>query len=491
MLIPERYLKVVPRSRLPQVDAVASDNARSFLINVSCQILDFLTARTLCFLTTNLRRSLHPPHRQTSQFHFTMAANEVNDIVIRLMAVADRIGGRERDDLMHYAGRLSRAATRERNAAVDEIQRLRKKIVQQGAELRRLDNLVKSAQEPFAPQPPLVGSHYGAPITVDCLLTRPHRPEDMDASMRAVFGPSTVVLRLTSTTALATVVCRALRACRSRCGGPRRQPLLLRLTASSGLHLPMSRSLSVRATLSRTSLGTVSSTQHASSHFSLTLRPRRCRSQVQATSAPRCQMGRHLRDTQSQLRMRSPWRLVVRSVVLSQPKGTFLRSRPQISCSMRLESHRTKPLARSVGHLMMIPSLRQSRGKLQLLQCLPQVLTRTRLLSMATQRCPQAMTYRQYRSYNAFSKVAQLAARCVSFRTMVPTLLSCQIPHMRPSTTFLNLLKSHRSELDHRLVPTASRSPGNATGELIAVNAIATNVSTFFAIRRHAWAPRA
>ena len=91
-----------------------------------------------------------------------MAANEVNDIVIQLLAAADNIGGRAGDDIMYYVGRLSRAATRERNAAVDEIQRLRKKVVQQSAELRRLGNLVKTdpaltvTQRPFASQPPLV-----------------------------------------------------------------------------------------------------------------------------------------------------------------------------------------------------------------------------------------------------------------------------------------------------------------------------------------------
>jgi hypothetical protein len=69
-----------------------------------------------------------------------MAANEVNDIVIRLLATADKIGGREREEILHHVGRLSRAATRERTAAIDEMQKLRKKIVQQSAELKRIEN---------------------------------------------------------------------------------------------------------------------------------------------------------------------------------------------------------------------------------------------------------------------------------------------------------------------------------------------------------------
>jgi hypothetical protein len=110
-----------------------------------------------------------------------MAANEVNDIVIRLLATADKIGGREREEILHHVGKLSRAATRERNAAIDEMQKLRKKVVQQSAELKRIENTssqghpapqsrsasqghpasqgrpaLPSAQAPQASQPPLV-----------------------------------------------------------------------------------------------------------------------------------------------------------------------------------------------------------------------------------------------------------------------------------------------------------------------------------------------
>jgi hypothetical protein len=79
-----------------------------------------------------------------------MAANEVNDIVIRLLATADKIGGREREEILHHVGRLSRAATRERNTAIDEMQKLRNKVVQQSAELKRIENT--SSQGHPAPQ---------------------------------------------------------------------------------------------------------------------------------------------------------------------------------------------------------------------------------------------------------------------------------------------------------------------------------------------------
>jgi hypothetical protein len=71
-----------------------------------------------------------------------MAANEVNDIVIRLLATADKIGGREREEILHHVGRLSRAATRERTAAIDEMQKLRKKIVQ----LHKVARLLKATR---------------------------------------------------------------------------------------------------------------------------------------------------------------------------------------------------------------------------------------------------------------------------------------------------------------------------------------------------------
>lgn len=127
-----------------------------------------------------------------------MATNEVNDIVVRLLAAADKIGGRDREEILHHVGRLSRAATRERTAAVDEMQKLRKKVVQQGAELRRLEDTTHelrrlenlnlkaantcqtvptgpAAQASKAAQPPLVSSHRGSSF----------RAENADASCQA------------------------------------------------------------------------------------------------------------------------------------------------------------------------------------------------------------------------------------------------------------------------------------------------------------------
>ena len=90
-----------------------------------------------------------------------MTANEVNDIVMHLLAAADHIRGREREEILHHVGRLSRAAVRERTAAVGEMQKLRKKIVQQSAELKRIENASRmpaapTAQAAKANQPPKV-----------------------------------------------------------------------------------------------------------------------------------------------------------------------------------------------------------------------------------------------------------------------------------------------------------------------------------------------
>jgi transcriptional accessory protein Tex/SPT6 len=81
-----------------------------------------------------------------------MAANEVNDIVMRLLAAADHIRGREREEILHHVGKLSRAAVRERTAAVDEMQKLRKKIVQQSAEFKRIENASQSLPATQAPK---------------------------------------------------------------------------------------------------------------------------------------------------------------------------------------------------------------------------------------------------------------------------------------------------------------------------------------------------
>lgn len=68
-----------------------------------------------------------------------MDSREVNEIVVKLLAAVDKIGGRERDDVLHYVGRLSRAATRERAIAVDEMHYRDRKIRQLEDELRRVE----------------------------------------------------------------------------------------------------------------------------------------------------------------------------------------------------------------------------------------------------------------------------------------------------------------------------------------------------------------
>ena len=68
-----------------------------------------------------------------------MDSREVNEIVVKLLAAVDKIGGRERDDVLHYVGRLSRAATRERAIAVDEMHYRDRKMRQLEAELRRVE----------------------------------------------------------------------------------------------------------------------------------------------------------------------------------------------------------------------------------------------------------------------------------------------------------------------------------------------------------------
>ena len=128
------------------------------------------TLQTSCVLPPcDITTHPHSPHL-TSPFPLsrpatpsTMTANEVNDIVLRLMAAADHIRGREREEILHHVGRLSRAAVRERTAAVDEMQRLRKKIVQQSAELKRIENATGMPAAPVAQaskpsQPPTVSS---------------------------------------------------------------------------------------------------------------------------------------------------------------------------------------------------------------------------------------------------------------------------------------------------------------------------------------------
>jgi len=92
-----------------------------------------------------------------------MSANEVNDIVMRLLAVTDHLRGREREEILHIVGRLSRAAVRERTAAVDEMQKLRKKVVQQSAELKRIENISR-----MPPAPATQAAKPSQPPTVSC-----------------------------------------------------------------------------------------------------------------------------------------------------------------------------------------------------------------------------------------------------------------------------------------------------------------------------------
>jgi arsenate reductase-like glutaredoxin family protein len=66
----------------------------------------------------------------------TMDSREVNEIVVKLLAAADKTGDRE---ILHLVGRLSRAATRERSTAFDEMHHLDRKIRQLQDEVKRLD----------------------------------------------------------------------------------------------------------------------------------------------------------------------------------------------------------------------------------------------------------------------------------------------------------------------------------------------------------------
>jgi hypothetical protein len=95
-----------------------------------------------------------------------MTANEVNDIVMHLLAAADHIRGREREEILHHVGRLSRAAVRERTAAVGEMQKLRKKIVQQSAELKRIENASRMSTAPAAQ-----AAKATQPLKVSCSTT--------------------------------------------------------------------------------------------------------------------------------------------------------------------------------------------------------------------------------------------------------------------------------------------------------------------------------
>jgi hypothetical protein len=140
--------------------APPSSNARSWPNTPSSSTDGVkLTSQTSCASGFSTQQHIHRtfcrshPLLTKTQFSSIMAANEVNDIVMRLLAAADHIHGREKEEILHLVGRLSRAAVCERTAAVDEMQKLRKKIVQQSAELKRITN---AAQVPKVYRPPLV-----------------------------------------------------------------------------------------------------------------------------------------------------------------------------------------------------------------------------------------------------------------------------------------------------------------------------------------------
>ena len=97
----------------------------------------------------------------------TMDSREVNEIVVKLLAAADKIGDREILHLVgrlsRVAGRLSRAATRERSTAFDEMHHLDRKIRQLQDEVKRLDPhnpLLRRSPTSHARSRPMVSIHY-------------------------------------------------------------------------------------------------------------------------------------------------------------------------------------------------------------------------------------------------------------------------------------------------------------------------------------------
>lgn len=89
-----------------------------------------------------------------------MATKDVNDLVVKLLGSADKVGGREGDEILSLVGRLSRAATRERTAAVHEMQNLRKTILQQDTMIKRIGYYDSdTSQASRASQLPMVSHH--------------------------------------------------------------------------------------------------------------------------------------------------------------------------------------------------------------------------------------------------------------------------------------------------------------------------------------------
>lgn len=98
-----------------------------------------------------------------------MANNDVNDVVVKLLASADRVGGREGDEILYLVGKLSRAATRERDAAVYEMHNLRKTIVQQDNMIKRIGyREPDSSQAHHSPQVPMVSRCLQEALCTHC-----------------------------------------------------------------------------------------------------------------------------------------------------------------------------------------------------------------------------------------------------------------------------------------------------------------------------------
>lgn len=177
---------LLPRQQRPSAAALTNEQFLQTLCSPPSHCTSD-TQHTAPFIIST-HCSLRVPSHST-----TMSTNEVNEIVVKLLAAADRVTGREqREDILHYVGRLSRAATRERTAAVDEMQNLRKRIVQQSSELRRLREVGKALQTPSAAPPPQ--APQPALVRLPCVqhrwmkraLTFCNRPVDLVTSVRLV-----------------------------------------------------------------------------------------------------------------------------------------------------------------------------------------------------------------------------------------------------------------------------------------------------------------
>jgi hypothetical protein len=68
-----------------------------------------------------------------------MDSREVNEIIVKLLAAAEKISRREKDEILHLVGRLSGAATRERAKMLGEMHHLERKTKLLQDEVRRLD----------------------------------------------------------------------------------------------------------------------------------------------------------------------------------------------------------------------------------------------------------------------------------------------------------------------------------------------------------------